>query len=155
VSSKVSAGFLVYRRKAETLEVLLVHPGGPFWRSKDVGAWTIPKGEPLAGEGLEAAASRELLEEVGLRPPGSPVGLGWVKQKGGKIVHAWAVEIDPSAGIQPASNTLEVEWPPRSGQLQVFPEVDRAEFFALPEAERKINPAQRVFLERLLEREAR
>jgi predicted NUDIX family NTP pyrophosphohydrolase len=154
VSPKVSAGLLVHRRKAGQLEVLLVHPGGPFWRSKDEGVWSIPKGEPLDGEELPAAASRELLEEVGLRPQGIFMELGWVKQKGGKTVHAWAVEIEPSEEIQLESNTFETEWPPRSGRLQAFPEVDRAEFFPLPEAEKKINPAQRAFLERLLGRTA-
>jgi predicted NUDIX family NTP pyrophosphohydrolase len=144
-----SAGLLMYRRRREGgIEVLLVHPGGPFWKNKDDGAWTIPKGEVAEGEDLLATARREFEEETGTAPRGEFVSLGSIKQKGGKIVHAWAVEgeIDTSA-IR--SNTFTMEWPPRSGKRATFPEIDRGEFFDLETARRKMNPAQGALLERL------
>ena len=144
-----SAGLLMFRRRREGgIEVLLVHPGGPFWKNKDEGAWTIPKGEVAAGEELLAAAKREFEEETGFAPRGEFVWLGSIKQKGGKIVHAWAVEgqID-TAAIR--SNTFTMEWPPRSGKRAEFPEIDRAEFFDLEMARRKMNPAQGALLEQL------
>ena len=146
--AKVSAGLLMYRRRGGRVEVLLVHPGGPFWRNKDAGAWSIPKGEVQAGEDLLAAARREFEEELGLRAEGPFTQLNPVKQKGGKVVHAWAFEgdCDPAA-IR--SNTFTTEWPPRSGRMAEFPEIDRAEFFTLAEAIGKVNPAQAGLIDQL------
>jgi len=144
-----SAGVLMYRRTDRGLEVLLAHPGGPFFTKKDAGGWTIPKGEPDPGEALEAAAAREFTEEVGLPVTVPLVPLGEIRQKGGKAVHAWAFEGDLPPGFTPASNTFELEWPPRSGRRQSFPEIDRAEMFPLETAREKINAAQAVFLDRL------
>jgi len=145
---RTSAGILMYRRQAGTLEVLLVHPGGPFWKNKDDGAWSIPKGEPNEGEDLLEEAKREFEEEIGSPVRGTFVQLTPVKQKAGKIVHAWAVEgsIDTA---QVKSNTLRVQWPPGSGKWIEVPEVDRAEFFALPLARKKINPAQAALIDEL------
>lgn len=147
--AKRSAGLLLYRHGPEGLEVLLAHPGGPFFRNKDEGAWSIPKGAPAPGEDLVAAAIREFAEEVGLpvAPPFLP--LGEIKQKGGKVVAAFACAGDAPAGFAPASNSFELEWPPRSGRRQLYPEVDRAEFFPLPIARRKINAAQAALIDRL------
>jgi predicted NUDIX family NTP pyrophosphohydrolase len=144
-----SAGILVFRRRDAQLEVLLVHPGGPFWKNKESGAWSIPKGEPQEGEELLSAAQRELREEIGLELQGELKDLGTIQQKGGKTVHAWAIEVDPDTVVAQVSNTFELEWPPHSGKRQAFPEIDRAEFFSLEEAETRINQAQRAFLERL------
>ena len=129
--------------------MLLVHPGGPFWKNKDTGAWSIPKGEPEEGEELLSAAQRELREEIGLEPKGDLKDLGSIQQKGGKTVHAWAFEVDADMVVVQVSNSFELEWPPRSGKRQTFPEIDRAEFFSLEEAAIRINQAQRAFLERL------
>ena len=139
--SKVSAGLLLYRVRDDRLEVLLVHPGGPFWAKKDLGSWTIPKGEILPGEDPLAAAIREFEEELGFAPQGELLPLGMVSQKGGKNVHAWAFEgnCNPRAL---KSNTFTIEWPPHSGRMQEYPEVDRAEFFAMEQAKKEINPAQ-------------
>jgi predicted NUDIX family NTP pyrophosphohydrolase len=152
VAAKESAGVLVFRNRA-TPEVLLVHPGGPFWAKKDVGAWSIPKGELGDGEEPRACALRELGEELGPAAP-SPapadlVDLGRVRQKAGKVVHAWAAEgeFDPAAL---SSNSFELEWPPRSGARREFPEVDRAEWFDPDEARRRILPAQAELIDRLL-----
>ncbi|HET6547440.1 MAG TPA: NUDIX domain-containing protein [Solirubrobacter sp.] len=145
-----SAGILLYRRGEAGLEVLLVHPGGPFWAKKDLGAWSIPKGEHGEGEDAQACALREFEEEIGSAPaPGELFDLGSVRQKAGKVVQAWALEgdLDP-AGVR--SNTFELQWPPRSGQMREFPEVDRAQWFALDEARRRINPAQAELLDRLV-----
>ena len=143
-----SAGILAFRRRAGQIEVLLVHPGGPFWRNKDLGAWSIPKGEYGADEGPEAVARREFREELGIDMTAALTALGDVKQKGGKVVTAFAGEIDiDTRTIQ--SNTFEIEWPPRGGHKQTFPEVDRAEWFDLLTASTKINDAQRAFLDRL------
>ena len=138
----------MYRRRAGALQVLLVHPGGPFWAKKDLGAWTIPKGEVAEGEDLLATARREFEEETSLRPDGPFAPLGSITQKAGKVVHAWAFEgdCDPTAV---RSNTYKVEWPPRSGQWREFPEVDRAEWFSLDDARAKINAAQAELLARL------
>jgi predicted NUDIX family NTP pyrophosphohydrolase len=144
-----SAGLLLYRRAAGEVEALLVHPGGPFWKKKDEGAWSIPKGEPEPGEELFSAAVREFREEIGITPKCNFVSLGSIKQKSGKTVHAWAFEAELGQTVSVVSNTFEIEWPPRSGKMQVFPEIDRAEFFSLAEAAKKINEAQRPFLERL------
>ena len=149
VARRVSAGLLLYRSTSNGVEVLLVHPGGPFWARKDLGAWSIPKGEVEEGEELLAVAYRELAEETGFSAPGPPLSLGEVRQKGGKVVHAWAVRADADPS-ELRSNTFEMEWPPRSGRMGVFPEVDRAEWFDVAEARRRMNPAQAVFLDRLL-----
>ena len=139
----------MFRRKGDALEVLLVHPGGPFFARKDEGAWTIPKGEVLPGEDLLARAQIEFEEELGIRPRGSWIELGSIKQRGGKTVHSWAFEGDLPQSFQLKSNTFEIEWPPRSGKVKQFPEIDRAEFFAEETARRKMNPAQVPFLDRL------
>jgi predicted NUDIX family NTP pyrophosphohydrolase len=152
---KESAGILLFRRAAKGVEVLLVHPGGPFWAKKDLGAWSIPKGEFEEAEDPRACALRELAEELGPAAP-APAGdalidLGSVCQKSGKVVHAWAAEGD----FDPArldSNTFSIEWPPRSGARREFPEVDRAEWLEPEAAKRKINPAQAAFVDRLIER---
>jgi len=145
---KISAGVLLYRSRNGVLEFLLVHPGGPFFKNKDEGAWTIPKGEIGEGEDALVAAIREFEEELGFKPTGSFIELTPIKQKGGKIVHAWAVEGDCDPA-QIKSNTFTMEWPPRSGRQAEFPEVDRAQFFNLEEAKAKINPAQIPILEEL------
>jgi len=131
----------MYRKRAGRLEVLLVHPGGPFWRNKGEGAWSIPKGEVADGEEMLDAAKREFQEETGFMPVGRFIPLREVRLKSGKTVHAWAVEgdLDPTA-IR--SNTFTMEWPPKSGKRAEFPEVDRAEFFDPETARKKINPAQ-------------
>jgi predicted NUDIX family NTP pyrophosphohydrolase len=148
---KRSAGVLMYRRSRPALEVLLVHPGGPFWARKDLGAWSIPKGECLDGEDLLAAAKREFREELGVEPAGTFLELGSVVQPSRKDIAAWAVEGDfPVAELK--SNTFELEWPPKSGKTQLFPEVDRAEWFGLEDARRKILPGQAAFIERLVAR---
>mgnify|MGYP003680623394 CR=1 FL=1 len=138
----------MYRSRGGALEVLLVHPGGPFWRRRDRGAWSIPKGEHGPDEEPAAAAKREFAEELGLPADGPLLPLGEVRQKAGKIVTAFALAGDcDTAAIR--SNAFEVEWPPRSGRLQRFPEVDRAEWFTLTAAREKILPAQQPFLDRL------
>jgi predicted NUDIX family NTP pyrophosphohydrolase len=148
---KRSAGILMYRRPGAGVELLLVHPGGPFWARKDLGAWSIPKGEYSESEDALAVAKRELEEETGARPRGDFLPLGELVQPGRKIVTAWAIEgdFDPSAL---KSNLFEMEWPPKSGRLQSFPEVDRAQWFPLEEAREKILPGQRPFIDRLLDR---
>ena len=141
----------MFRRKDE-LEVLLVHPGGPFFHNKDAGAWTIPKGEAAEDEDLLRRAKLEFEEELGTKPPASQFAeLGTIKQKGGKTVHAWAFEGDLPPDFVLASNTFAMEWPPRSGRTQEFPEVDRAEFFPIEVAREKINSAQIEFLDRLVD----
>lgn len=149
--SKRSVGIVLYRRGLRGLEFLLVHPGGPFWAGKDLGAWSIPKGEPESGEDPLEAALREFEEEVGVRLEGDPVALTPVRQRGGKVVEAWGMEGD----LDPAlveSNTFSLEWPPRSGRMREFPEVDRAAWFSLAEAGSRINPAQLPLLEELTEK---
>ncbi len=152
--AKTSAGILLHRGEGESLELLLVHPGGPFWAKKDEGAWSIPKGEVEDGEEASTCALRELGEELGASldlVPDQLSELGEVRLKSGKHVQAWAAEgeFDPSTL---RSNTFTLEWPPRSGREREFPEVDRAEWFAPEQARRKINPAQATFIDRLLER---
>lgn len=146
---KRSAGLLMYRRRDSELEVLLVHPGGPFWRHKDLGAWSVPKGEYPPTEDPLAAARREFAEETGATVDGAFLPLGEIEQPSGKLVTAWAVEgdFDPATLV---SNTIKIEWPPRSGQQLEIPEVDRAAWFTLDAARPKMNPAQLPFLERLL-----
>lgn len=144
-----SAGILAYRMR-RSVEVLLVHPGGPFWRNKDLGAWSIPKGEYADGDDPEAAARREFAEELGFELSVPLIALGEVKQRGGKVVNAFAAEFDIDLrSIR--SNTFEIEWPPRSGRMQSFPEVDRADWFALEAAHEKINAGQRPLLDRLVQ----
>lgn len=146
-----SAGILLYRLTEGVPEVLLVHPGGPFWARKDAGAWSIPKGEHGDDEDAQACALREFQEETGTAlTPGALDDLGTVRLKSGKLVAAWAVEGDLDAEAI-TSNTFELEWPPRSGRSQTFPEVDRAGWFGLEAAREKLNPAQGPFVDRLRE----
>ena len=148
---KRSAGLLMYRRKEMGAEVFLVYPGGPFWAKKDAGAWSIPKGEIAGGEDPLVAAKREFEEETGFRPEGEFVELGEIRQGGGKVVSAWAVEgdFDPATLV---SNTCEIEWPPRSGRKMVIPEVDRGEWFSVEVAKEKILKGQAPLLDLLLHR---
>ena len=139
----------MFRQTHGALEVLLVHPGGPFFAKKDDGVWTIPKGEAAPGEDLLMRAQIEFEEELGIQPAGDWIPLGWIKQKGGKIVHAWAFEGALLEWFKLKSNMFELEWPPRSGKLKKFPEIDQAVFFSEELARRKINPAQVPFLDRL------
>jgi predicted NUDIX family NTP pyrophosphohydrolase len=144
-----SAGILLHREREGVLEVLLVHPGGPFWTRRDLGAWSIPKGEYASSDDPLAAARREFEEELGVAPPEGPgEDLGEIRQKSGKLVRAWALAGDLNAG-EIVSNTCEVEWPPRSGQKIEVPEVDRAEWFSVVRAREKINPAQVALIDRL------
>lgn len=148
---KQSAGLVIYRKRGDDIEVLLVHPGGPFWAKKDKGAWSIPKGEIETGDTTFARACVEFEEEVGQPPPNSePIELGEIRQKSGKIVRAWAMEGDLDAS-KAKSNTFPMEWPPRSGKIQEFPEVDRAEWFDLSTAATKLLAGQAQFLQRLAE----
>jgi len=145
---RLSAGLLMYRIKDDRIEVLLAHPGGPFFVKKDEGTWTIPKGEPDADEDLLVTAQREFEEETGIKPNGPFIPLQPIKQKGGKIVHAWAFESDcDPAAIH--SNTFTMEWPPKSGQQQEFPEIDRADWFDLATARKKIKLGQEALIEEL------
>jgi predicted NUDIX family NTP pyrophosphohydrolase len=141
----------MYKRARDGLRVLLVHPGGPFWKNKDLGAWSIPKGEYAAGEDPLVVAKREFQEELGGAPAGDVLPLGEIVQAGGKAVTAWAVEGDFDAAAL-TSNTFELEWPPKSGRRQSFPEVDRAEWFTPDQARAKIIAAQRALIDRLIER---
>jgi predicted NUDIX family NTP pyrophosphohydrolase len=144
-----SAGILLHRRRGDVLEVLLVHPGGPLWARKDLGAWSIPKGEYEHGEDPFAAARREFAEELGVSAPdGEAIDLGEIRQKAGKVVRAYALAGD----LNPAeisSNTFKLQWPPRSGKLVEFPEIDRAQWFTIEAARERINPAQAALLDRL------
>lgn len=150
--SQTSAGLLMFRKQGGELEVLLVHPGGPYFQNKDDGAWTIPKGEVTEGEDFLRRARIEFEEELGIAAAGKDwVELGSITQKGGKTVHAWAFAGDLKDDFTLSSNTFEMEWPPRSGRMKEFAEVDRASFFSLEEARKKMNVAQRVFLDRLVE----
>jgi predicted NUDIX family NTP pyrophosphohydrolase len=147
---KVAAGIILFRRTGESVEVLLVHPGGPFWTGKDLGAWSIPKGQPEDGEELLEAAKRELTEETGAHAEGDLVPLESIKQPGGKTVHAWAAEaeFDPA---ELTSSTFTMEWPRGSGRVRTYPEIDRAEWFSFAEARRRILPGQAALLDRLEE----
>jgi predicted NUDIX family NTP pyrophosphohydrolase len=150
--AKRSAGILLYRVMRGAPEVLLVHPGGPFWARRDAGAWSIPKGEYEPGDDPRTGARREFEEETGAAlPPGELIDLGSVKQKGGKVVSAWAAEGDLDADAV-RSNTFTMEWPPRSGRTVEFPEIDRAGWFGVDAAREKLVAAQAEFLDRLLER---
>ncbi len=149
--AKRSAGLLLYRRAGDVVEVLIAHPGGPIWARRDTAAWSIPKGAPLDHEtDLLDAARREFEEETGHRPPDGPsIDLGEVRMRSGKTVHAWAMEgnLDPSSL---RSMEVEIEWPPRTGQIVVVPEIDRVLWARPPEARRRLNPAQAEFVDRLL-----
>ena len=148
MAQKQSAGLLLYRRSFPTIEIFLVHPGGPFWKNKDEAAWSIPKGEFDDSEEPLQAATREFLEETGIAVSGNFMKLNPVIQKGGKKVFAWALEknID-TANIH--SNTFEIEWPPKSGKFQSFPEIDRGEWFTIDVAKKKINKMQADLIEQL------
>jgi predicted NUDIX family NTP pyrophosphohydrolase len=152
MAKRVSAGILLFRRGAGGLELLLAHPGGPFFARRDEGHWSIPKGEADGADDLLVVARRELEEETGHRAPAgtdAPLELGTIVQKGGKVVHAWAIEsdLDPAAAV---SNEFEMEWPPRSGRRQRFPEIDRVAWFEPAEARRRLKPAQVPFVDRLV-----
>ena len=147
--SRTSAGLLLYRICKNELQVLLAHPGGPFFRNKDDGHWSIPKGELDPGEDPLECAKREFREETGLTVAGPFLPLAPITQKGGKVVHAWAVEGDCDTATL-VSNTFQMEWPPRSGRRQEFPEIDRAEFFSAEAARRKIKPAQAALVDELV-----
>ena len=149
---KQSAGILLYKKTETNIEVLLAHPGGPYWAKKDSGSWSIPKGEFEDSEQPLDAAKREFSEELGMiLPEGELHALGEVKQKSGKVIYAWASEADLDVTTV-KSNSFEVEWPPKSGQMQQFPEVDKVAWFSLKAALKKIVPGQAVFLERLAEK---
>ena len=149
MSRRASAGVLLYRLQTGSPEVLLVHPGGPLFARRDLGAWSIPKGELDEGEAPLAAARREFTEEVGTAPPPQePLDLGEVRLKSGKRVRAFALEGDLDA-VAAVSSTFEMEWPPRSGVRRSFPEVDRAQWFSLADARQRLNPAQAAFVDRL------
>ena len=150
MSREQSAGVLLFRRTAAALEVLLAHPGGPYWRSKDAGAWQLPKGAIEAGEAPLAAALREAGEELGVTPEGRVLPLGQVRQSGGKLVEAFAIEtdFDPAALV---SNSFMLEWPPRSGNIEIFPEIDAVRWFTLDAARAMMLPSQLPFLDRLAE----
>jgi len=153
MADRTSAGILLYRRVADDgrLEVLLAHPGGPYFVDRDLGDWTIPKGEPDGlSEPLDVVARREFAEETGtpIDPTAPAIPLGSIVQKGGKVVHAWAVEGDLDAA-EALSNTFEMEWPPRSGRREAFPEIDRVGWFAPDEARRRIKATQIPFIDRL------
>jgi predicted NUDIX family NTP pyrophosphohydrolase len=143
-----SAGLLLYRRAPGGLEVFLAHPGGPFWLKRDAGAWTIPKGVAEQGEDILAAACREFEEETGIHPAGPFLSLGSIRQKAGKLVHAWAWEGDADPE-RVTSNTMQTEWPRGSGRMLTFPEVDRCAWFDPPAAREKLNSAQAEFIDRL------
>ena len=149
--SRTSAGLLMFRRRNNELEVLLAHPGGPFFTRKDDGVWTIPKGEAAPEEDLLARAQIEFEEEIGYRPENVQawIKLGWIRQKGGKFVHAWAFEGDLPESFECKSNLFELEWPPRSGKRKQFPEVDQVCFFSEAVARRKLKSTQVPFLDRL------
>jgi predicted NUDIX family NTP pyrophosphohydrolase len=148
---KRSAGLLLYRRAGPTIEVLIAHPGGPFWARRDEGAWTIPKGQIEDGEEALGVARREFREETGHEPPaGATIALGEIELKSGKVVAGWAVEGDLDPDVA-RSNEFEVEWPPRSGRMIRVPEVDRVAWVSPAAARRLLNPAQAAFVDRLLE----
>jgi predicted NUDIX family NTP pyrophosphohydrolase len=145
---KLSAGILMFRRRDSALEVFLVHPGGPFWRNKDAGAWSLPKGEYTEGQDPLEAAKREFHEETGIAPHGEFISLGRLKQSSAKSLTAWAVEGDfPPESLR--SNTFSMEWPPKSGRQQEFPEVDRGAWFAVHDAKKRILKGQIGFLDKL------
>ncbi len=139
----------MYRVKDGLLQIFLAHPGGPLYQNKDEGCWTIPKGEPPENENLLDTAQREFEEETGIKPQGPFVELGSIRQKGGKVVYGWAFENDHDPDQPIRSNTFEMQWPPGSGRIQRFPEVDQARYFSMPEAKKKLREAQWALVERL------
>jgi predicted NUDIX family NTP pyrophosphohydrolase len=149
--NKKSAGILLYRKAASGIEIFLMHPGGPFWKKKDTAAWSIPKGELSDNEDEEQAARREFEEETGFTVSGELIPLKPVKQKNGKIIMAWAVEQNLDAG-KIKSNLFEMEWPPKSGKFQQFPEMDRADWFSVEEARTKMFLGQSALIDDLLEK---
>ena len=151
-SQQESAGLLMHRHRAGRLQVLLAHPGGPYFRNKDADVWTLPKGEIEPGDDLLATARREFREETGHDPAGPFLALGSIRQRGGKVVHAWACAGDLDDAAAPPSNLFEIEWPPASGRRQEFPEIDRVAWLEMDDARRRINPAQVTLLDRLVER---
>ncbi|HKC92514.1 MAG TPA: NUDIX domain-containing protein [Nitrospira sp.] len=148
MAKKLSAGILLYRKRDGEIEVFLVHPGGPFWAKKDAGAWSIPKGEYVEGEDPLTVAKREFQEETGCQVSGDGLALAPLKQPSGKVIAAWAVEGEIDPGLI-HSNTFSIEWPPRSGKLEEFPEVDRGMWCDLATAQRKLLVGQRPFLDQL------
>jgi predicted NUDIX family NTP pyrophosphohydrolase len=150
MTSRLSAGLLMYRFRDGELQVFLAHPGGPLYQKKDDGYWTIPKGEPPAGESLLDAAVREFEEETGIKPHGPYLELGSIVQKGGKTVHGWAFEGDHDSRQPVRSNLFQMQWPPGSGKNQSFPEVDQAQFFSLGAGKKKLKSAQWPLVERLM-----
>jgi predicted NUDIX family NTP pyrophosphohydrolase len=146
-----SAGILLYRKKNNRIELFLVHPGGPFWQKKDIGVWTIPKGEFADNEEAFEAAKREFEEETGISLSGNFIELTPVKQKAGKLIYAWALEGDVDAA-NISSNSFKIEWPPKSGRYKEFPEVDKAEWLSEEQAKEKINPAQARLVDELLQK---
>jgi predicted NUDIX family NTP pyrophosphohydrolase len=150
MTPKLSAALLLYRSRRGLLEVMLVHMGGPFWARKDAGAWSLPKGEHAQAEDSLSAARREFAEETGRRPPtGDPIDLGVIRQPSGKLIQTWAIEADMDVS-EITSNSVELEWPRGSGRIQVFPEVDRADWFDIGEARRKLVKGQVAFVDALL-----
>ena len=149
--SKKSAGILLYKME-KTLEIFLVHPGGPFWKNKDAGAWTIPKGEFGDEEKPFDAAIREFEEETGTKLAGNFIALTPIKQKGGKVVYAWAIEGDISTSDIKCETIVEMEWPPKTGKIISFPEVDKGEWFTAEAAKQKINPSQAALIDELIEK---
>lgn len=150
MAKKVSAGLLMYRFNQGALEVFIVHPGGPYWKNKDEGAWSLPQGELEQGEEVFEAAKREFYEEIGMKPEGTFIPLGQVTLNSGKDVHAWAFEGDWS-GLLTTQSFMKAEWPPRSGKFISFPEVDKAAFVSCNTAKKKLHPAKALFVERLEE----
>ena len=148
---RISAGILAFRKRKSGIEVFLVHPGGPFWKNKDAGVWTIPKGEFTDEEDALEAAKREFKEEVGVSIKGNFISLNPVKQKSGKWVYAWALKKDIDV-TKIRSNYFEIEWPPKSNQLQQFPEIDRGEWFNVAQAKLKIIPAQVSFIDQIVDK---
>lgn len=147
--TKKSAGILLFRKVNSILEIFLVHPGGPFWQKKDLGAWSIPKGEFADEEDVLIAAKREFLEETGTSVTGEFIELTLVRQKSGKLIYAWAVQGDiDSSTIK--SNNFEMQWPPKSGLIKSFPEIDKGEWFSIDDAKHKINPSQISFIDELI-----
>jgi predicted NUDIX family NTP pyrophosphohydrolase len=151
MASNISAGLLMYSRKKSKLKFFLVHPGGPFFVNKDLGYWGIPKGLTEGDEELLEAAKREFMEETGIKPEGKFIPLGQITQKSGKTVHAWAFECEMDENVEINCNTFKMEWPPKSGKIKEFPEVDKGEFFTEEKAREKITSAQLPLIERLKE----